>query len=187
MLRHLWLGLEGEGLEGQDLSTIPMVEEGRSNEAGGSKGKGKDKGTDRNELEAQPQVKVGEAARAVANLLSQATSLRNTRAQDPKGEQGQGWYMGDGLPPVPPKLADRIGKGEYIEMCDLLPGSGSLLAVKRWCHRGWPGARVVSGHRRLMSGAVLCSLCSSGSLKVLKPGSRNDGIHDSDNKSKPGV
>ena len=54
MLRHLWLGQEGEGLEGQDLSTVPMVEEGRSNEAGGSKGKCKDKGTNRNELEAQP-------------------------------------------------------------------------------------------------------------------------------------
>ena len=60
-------------------------------------------------------------ARAVANLLSQATGLQNIRAQDPKSEQGQGWYMGDGLPPVPPKLADRIGKGEYIELCDLLP------------------------------------------------------------------
>ena len=93
-----------------------MVEEGRNNKAGKNKGKGKGKVTDRNELETQLQVKVGETARTVANLCSQVKGLQNIRVQDPKGEQSQGRYMGDRLLPVPPKLAGRIGKGEYIEM-----------------------------------------------------------------------
>ena len=32
-----------------------------------------------------------------------------------------GMYVGDGLPPVPKRMVDRINKGEYIEMGDLLP------------------------------------------------------------------
>ena len=36
-------------------------------------------------------------------------------------ERGQSVYIGDGLAPVPSKLANRINKGEYIDMCDLLP------------------------------------------------------------------
>ena len=80
ILFHLWLGLEGESLEGQGLSTIPMVEEGRNNEARKSKRKGKGKVTDRNELETQLQAKVGETARTVANLCSQATGLQKHKS-----------------------------------------------------------------------------------------------------------
>ena len=32
-----------------------------------------------------------------------------------------GVFMGDGLLPVPAKIVDRIGKGEFIEMYELLP------------------------------------------------------------------
>ena len=32
-----------------------------------------------------------------------------------------GVFMGDGLPPVSAKLADKIGKGEFVEMFELLP------------------------------------------------------------------
>ena len=34
-----------------------------------------------------------------------------------KGSPGE--FMGDGLPPVPAKIADRIGKGEFIEMYEI--------------------------------------------------------------------
>lgn len=37
------------------------------------------------------------------------------------GGQNNGAYVGDGLPPVPQKTVDRIQKGEYVEMGDLLP------------------------------------------------------------------
>jgi hypothetical protein len=43
----------------------------------------------------------------------------------PRTKQGSastlGVFMGDGLPPVPAKLADKIGKGEFVEMLELLP------------------------------------------------------------------
>ena len=48
----------------------------------------------------------------MANLLSQANS----------GLAGsQGVYVGEGLPPVPTKLAAKIKRGEFIEMAELLP------------------------------------------------------------------
>ena len=38
-----------------------------------------------------------------------------------KDRQGEGVYIGKGLPPVPPKLAKKIRSTEYIEMKELLP------------------------------------------------------------------
>ena len=35
--------------------------------------------------------------------------------------EGQGLYIGEGLPPVLPRLASKISKGEFMDMCDLLP------------------------------------------------------------------
>ena len=32
-----------------------------------------------------------------------------------------GTYVDDGLPPVPQRMVDRVHKGEYIEMGDMLP------------------------------------------------------------------
>ena len=29
--------------------------------------------------------------------------------------------MGEGLPPVPPKLVERIERGDFVEMCELIP------------------------------------------------------------------
>ena len=29
--------------------------------------------------------------------------------------------MGEGLPPVPPQLDERIERGDFIEMCELIP------------------------------------------------------------------
>ena len=60
-----------------------------------------------------------DTVKTVANLLSQAPVI-----QHHKGAQeleGQGLYIGEGLPPVPPRLASKITKGEYMDMCDLLP------------------------------------------------------------------
>ena len=66
-----------------------MVEEGRNNKAGENIGKGMNKVSERHKPKIQLQVMVGETARTVAALLSQAKSLQNLRAQDPKGEQSQ--------------------------------------------------------------------------------------------------
>ena len=34
---------------------------------------------------------------------------------------GEGVYVGEGLPPVPSKLAKKIRAGEYVDMEELLP------------------------------------------------------------------
>ena len=40
----------------------------------------------------------------------------------------EGVYIGDGIPPVPDKLATKIRRGEFVEMGDLLPEFWSLKA-----------------------------------------------------------
>ena len=49
----------------------------------------------------------------IGNLLPQA----NTTLTLPS----EGVYVGDGLPPVPPKLATKIRRGDFVEMGKLLP------------------------------------------------------------------
>ena len=52
-------------------------------------------------------------AAKIANLLQgAATGLT---------QPSKGIYIGDGLPPVPPKLAAKIQKGEFVDMGELLP------------------------------------------------------------------
>lgn len=57
-------------------------------------------------------------------------------------------YVGDGLPPVPAKIAAKIGRWEFIEMYELLPefwtqkgdemasktSTSSRAKAKRWVH-----------------------------------------------------
>ena len=52
-------------------------------------------------------------AAELANLLPSANAELT--------QVSEGVYVGDGLPPVPAKLAAKIQKGEFIEMWELLP------------------------------------------------------------------
>ena len=60
-------------------------------------------------------------------------------ADNCKPLQGVGVYVGEGLPPVPPKLARKIVAGDYIEMEELLPEmctrEDSEPGAKRRCSR----------------------------------------------------
>lgn len=49
----------------------------------------------------------------MANLFPQANSGLVSGSQ--------GVYVGEGLPPVPTKLAAKIQQGEFVELADLLP------------------------------------------------------------------
>ena len=60
-----------------------------------------------------------ESARTIANILGDLTSEGTTHHTT--GAKSDGVFLGDGLPPVPAKLAERIGRWEYIEMYKLLP------------------------------------------------------------------
>ena len=61
-----------------------------------------------------------ESARTLANMLSGLTP--EGEATRPKAEFTlKATFLGDGLPPIPAKLAERICRWEYIDMSDLLP------------------------------------------------------------------
>lgn len=42
-------------------------------------------------------------------------------SQISQGSKGSGVFVGEGLPPVPARLVERIRQWEYVEMCELLP------------------------------------------------------------------
>ena len=58
-------------------------------------------------------------AAVVANLLSNLTGPTATAVEGTVKQPGV--YVGDGLPPVPAKLAARIRRWEFVEMHELLP------------------------------------------------------------------
>ena len=69
-----------------------------------------------------PSVSSAAAAAAFCNLLPFGGG---------GGTQGStGIYIGEGLPPVPSKLADRIRKWEYIDMSELLPEYWGQMSLK---------------------------------------------------------
>ena len=87
-------------------------------------------------------LSLGDTAKTVANYLGQAPGLQSQKGTHNLDEQAM--YIGEGLPPVSPKLANRISKGEYIDMCDLLPEfliiphSKEEIALQRFARsRGW--------------------------------------------------
>ena len=44
------------------------------------------------------------------------------RQRDGEGNsKARAAYVGEELPPVPPKLVERIEKGDFVEMCELIP------------------------------------------------------------------
>ena len=57
---------------------------------------------------------------ATGGDLSVTTAILANAGED-KLQSGAGAYVGEGLPPIPPKLAKKIVAGEYIEMEELLP------------------------------------------------------------------
>ena len=57
--------------------------------------------------------------RAKGQLPATASVL--AKAGEDQTLMGEGVYVGEGLPPVPPKLAKRIRSGEFVEMEELLP------------------------------------------------------------------
>ena len=81
------LGLDGDNLQGQDLSNIVVVETGTGEGDGGRQ---------------LASLSLGDTAKIVANLLGQSLSLQSQKGT--RDLDGQTVYIGEGLPPVPPKL-----------------------------------------------------------------------------------
>ena len=60
------------------------------------------------------------AAAVAANTLSNLLHAGKQVSLDLPGSS-KGFILGEGLPPVSQKLAEKIGKGEFVEMHELLP------------------------------------------------------------------
>ena len=60
--------------------------------------------------------------KAVGQDLSTAAMLANLPLANPSLQlPAGGVYMGEGIPPVPAKLAAKIRQGEFVDMGELLP------------------------------------------------------------------
>ena len=63
---------------------------------------------------------LNESAHTIVNMLSDMAP--ESEATPPKAESTpRATFLGDGLPPIPAKLTERIRRGEFIDMSDLLP------------------------------------------------------------------
>ena len=63
------------------------------------------------------------SSKQISNLLHDlGVKVSSDEVQGPSAQQGgTGTYVSDGLPPVPAKIAAKIGRWEFIEMYELLP------------------------------------------------------------------
>ena len=68
------------------------------------------------------------AASHVTNMLPWA---RLEPTPDPQG----GVYVGEGLPPVPQKIADRICRGEFVDMAEMLPEFWPVTGTEEGDHK----------------------------------------------------
>lgn len=91
---------------GDGISSVPLVEQGHKDPPGHTE---KEKG--------RASLNLKETAQTVATWLQ---NIRGAQHEEALGQDLE-VYIGEGLPPVPQKLVDRIQKGEFIEMCELLP------------------------------------------------------------------
>ena len=77
-------------------------------------------------LEATQQlINVLDSTPASANVASTLCNLL-PMAGSSSQSLGTGIYIGEGLPPVPPKLAEKIRRWEFVDMAELLPEFWSL-------------------------------------------------------------
>ncbi len=72
-------------------------------------------------------------------------------------------YVGDGLPPVPAKVAARIVKWDFVEMQELLP---ETLGAKKLREKAQGvGAKERKGYRTSTSALHSMSACCQGSIQ----------------------
>ena len=141
--------------------------EGLPNVNGGSSGSSEPLGSVHTNLRAPTGART---ANSLTNLLPQAkASLTPASASI---------YVGDGLPPVPQKLADKIHWLEFVDMGELLPEFWSV-------PKDEDSAKSAAVARRLQK--VTDILCKHSWPSVPRGHSRAIGVHGINHKGEPGL
>ena len=63
----------------------------------------------------------GSSSSQIANMQQDLPAKGSASSEEGSSVQQGSMYVGDGLPPVPAKIAAKIGYWEFIEMYELLP------------------------------------------------------------------
>ncbi len=127
----------------------------------------------------------GPAAATVCNLLPVIGAVTQGH---PMPTASNGIYIGEGLPPVPLKLAERIRRWNFIDMSELLPefwttatggkpDDGPAAAL---------GSPAEEGHGHRVVGPVLRNLCRGPVGNIPWGCAGADGLPCSDNEGEPG-
>jgi len=99
------------------------------------------------------------AATSLGNLLTQLSALdRNATGEDNPPGAGRGILLGEALPPVPAKLVNKIRKGDFIEMQDMLPD--------RWLFAD-EGEQSSRGNRRCTMDIRVWAQCFATYIRVI--------------------
>ena len=98
-----------------------------------------------------------------------------------------GAYVGDGMPPVPAKLAAKVRRWEFVEMGELLPEF--WVGQPRELERGHKRADETgqAGHGHLYLGPVFWDVCGSSSPSRASRSTGTDGIYGHDCSSVTGL
>ena len=70
-----------------------------------------------------------------------------------------GVYVGESLPPVPPKLASKILRWEYIEMAEMLPEFWSGAKLEEEDSKRLPPLPPSTGDRHIYMDSLLHIVC----------------------------
>ena len=88
----------------------------------------------------------GTSGHSQPDMASMMCNLLPNVGQTKEASQSVGIYIGEGLLPVPAKLAEKIARWEFVDMAELLPELWSTLAPKD--SRSAPGAKQGVPRRR---------------------------------------
>ena len=108
-----------------------------------------------------------DSAQTISNMLKDLTP-DGGKEETPKPA---GIYLGDGLPPLPARLAGRIGRWEFIDRGEL-------------CQKD-KGQETRPGHQRLAS--VLRPICGGNGDKVPRAGPGAHGLYDQYTTGQPRI
>ena len=117
----------------------------------------------------------------MASLLA---DLAGKREPSREVQKPSGIFVGDGLPPVPSKLAEKIRRGEFVEMHELLP---EFWAVQRMEGLTQKTLKVTKRVRDILVWLQCFALCECSGQWVARINPRAHGLPGCNSPGQQGV